>query len=149
MRAFLLVLVAVLVVGAYLGGYLPERQSRLAAEAKLKTVQARLADAEAQVRLCAIQNRLLALIDRATEKNYGDALSLSTEFFDAVRKESGTTPRANVRAALEDVYRMRDSVTAALTKGEAASTDLLRQAMAKLHEVAGPVAVPVPPSPQK
>lgn len=138
MKTFVAALCIVLIIGAYVLGYWPERQARTAAETDLKTAQAQLAEAQAQVRLCGLQNQLLTLIDKAAEKNFGDAQKQSTDFFNEVRVESGRTPRAEVKKALESVLEMRDAVTAALTKGEPVSVDLLRQALARIHEVAGP-----------
>jgi len=141
MRAFLVVLIGLVVAGAYFLGHWPERQLRTAVESELKTANAQLADAQAQVRLCGLQNRLMTLIEKTAEKNYGDAQKLSTEFFDEVRKENARTEKANVQAALGTLLELRDPVTAALTKGDPAALELLQQAMAKLHAVAGPWAI--------
>ena len=124
-----LVVVVVLLIGiAYLIGVVPQRQRRLELEGEVASLQSRLADAEARGRVCGLYARVQGLIDIVAQKNYGLALQSSTAFFDGVRTESSRTDLPAVRAALQSVLEMRDSVTRTLTNADPTSLDQLRRA---------------------
>ena len=150
MRKVLTLLVAALVVGAYLGGWWPERQRRLALESQVRSLEERLAEAESRVHLAALLGQALILGEAIGEKNYGQAQGLSTKFFDDARIELGRATRPSDRTALEGVLAMRDSLTASLTRGEPAAMDVVLGARARLRSALGYPAiaapVPVPPT---
>jgi hypothetical protein len=118
----------VLLVGAaYLVGLLPERSRRIALEGQVGSLERRLGDAEARMRLCALYARVQGLVDLVALKNFGQAQQRSSSFFDDVRSESNRTPDPEFRKALLGVLEMRDTVTASLTKGDPATLDSLRR----------------------
>jgi hypothetical protein len=146
MKRFLVLLAVALIGAAYAGGYWPERQRRVALEGEVKALEERLAEAEARLRLAGLLARLLTLTDVVAEKNYGQALGLSSAFFDEVRVEAGRTPPA-FRDLLEGILRRRDRVTASLTQAEPAVLGPLREAQVELRRALG-FAPPVAPSPE-
>lgn len=137
MKKYLALLVIVLIVAAYLAGYWPERQRRLAAEGQAKALQAQLDDAQARVRLGGLLARLLTVMDAVGEKNYGQAQALSSAFFDQVREESARAPQAGLKDALEVVLKRRDAVTAGLTQADPAVFAALRQCQTELRNALG------------
>jgi hypothetical protein len=128
MKRILVIAVVLLIGVAYLGGAWPERQRRIELEAETASLRARVADAEAKGRVCELYTRVQGLIGVVTRKNYGLAAQSSTAFFDGVRTESGRTTLPAVRAALQSVLDMRDSVTTTLTNADPGSLDHLRRA---------------------
>lgn len=135
MKGLVTILVVVLVLGAYLAGYWPQHQRLTAVEADLNATRIQLADARARVAVCEIQNRLLDLIAKVEEKNYGDAQQLSTEFFNAVQAEAQRIERAEFRQALERIQGQRDSVTSALTRADETVLETLRGLQQQLRQV--------------
>jgi hypothetical protein len=140
--------VVVAIAAAYLAGYLPERASRVESEAQVAAVreqvaavQDKLEAAEARVRAGDLLGHLLLLEEAAKQQDYGQALALSTPFFDAVRREAATTPRPELREGLNEALAMRDGVTAALAKGDATVVDTLRAIELRLRRALG-YAVP-------
>lgn len=132
MRKLLAGLVVLLVAGAFVGGYWPQRERLARAEAELAEArrlqaeaQARLQAAEAQVRLGRLFGHYLALADAVAAANYGEARALSSPFFDRVREEGTLATDAAVRAALDAVLMRRDTVTAGLARGEASVREAL------------------------
>lgn len=125
MKAFVVVLVLILIAGAYLGGYWPEHSRLLESQRNLQAVSAQLAEAQARLRLFGLHHRLLHLIDTVTEKNYGEAQKLSTDFFDEVRAEIMRTDKAELKSALESVLQARDSMTAGLAKADPGVVNVL------------------------
>ena len=136
MKRFVFLLVLILIAGAYLAGYLPEHGRLEEAQRNLQAAEAKLADAQNQVRLYALESRLSRLVDIVGERNYGDAAKLSSDFFDAVRAEISATDKDEVKSTLEAVLGMRDSVTSKLAMGDASVLDQLRQAMSHLRPLA-------------
>ena len=145
MKRTLVVAVFLLIGIAYLIGFLPQRQRRLEIEGEVASLRSEFADAEARGRLCELYTRVQGLIDVVARKDYGLAAQSSTVFFDGVRAESGRTSQPEVRAALESVLDMRDSVTGTLTMADPASLDQLRRA-ADLLRGALEIQPGVPPS---
>ena len=135
MRRLGFVVFLLLIVAAYFGGYLPEHKRRVAAESDLRLMNAKMADAEARLGICGLENQLLSILKKVDENNYGDGQKLSTEFFDATRNQMTGTQNANFKDAFQSVLNSRDSVTADLSRNDRAAGDLLRQDLERLHNV--------------
>lgn len=135
----------VLVAAAYVGGMWPERERRLALQDEVRVLQERLAHADAGNRLCRLLLQLQRLMDEVSQRNYGQAQRLSSDFFDAARAEAATA-EPGVRDSLEAALRLRDPVTAALAQADPAALDQLRQAEARLKAALGqaPAAAAAP-----
>lgn len=137
MKSVLVVIAMLLLAGAYVGGYWPEHRELTAAQSELQSTKIRLAEAEDKIRMYQLENRILGVIEKATDKNYGDAQKLSTEFFDQVRPEIARTAQDSFRTSLESALLKRDQVTAGLTQGDPAVLDLLRQMLVNFRQVLG------------
>lgn len=143
--------VVALVVG-YLGGMLPERGRRIAAEtqvaahqAAVATIRRELTSVEGRVRIGVLLGRALMLKDLAAVSDYGRAQQVSSEFFDAVRTEAAATEDAARRAVLTSVLARRDAVTAGLAKAEPAVGSALTMVERDLRRVLDyPVEEPGP-----
>jgi hypothetical protein len=141
-RVLLFVTTAVIVIAlAYLVGYWPERQRRIERDQEIASLQARLAETEARVRLAQVLGDLLNVIDTIEAMNYGEAQRLSSRLFDAAREEADRTPDAAVRPVLQSVVQHRDAVTSALARGDATVHSTLRTAELQLRAALG---YPVP-----
>jgi hypothetical protein len=151
MKTVLAVVVIVLIGVAWAGGYWPERQRRVAAEAEASALRGQLAAAEARVRAAALLGDLLALRDEVSARNYGQAQEFSTRFFDRVRAEAARTSEAGLGSALQGILDTRDAVTSALTKAEPGALDLLVRLEVRLRSALGypvkPVPIPGEPAP--
>lgn len=126
---------------AFLLGYWPQYSQRRTMARELAALDARVRELEARVRLGRLLGDLLHLTETVAAMNYGDAQAISSRFFDGVAAEAATTPVAEFRAALEEVARQRDRVTAALARGDPAALEPLRAAHLALRQALGyPVA---------
>jgi hypothetical protein len=126
MRRWLALIVIVLIGGAYLGGWLPERSRRVEAEARLATL-------ERQLRLAQLEIRLLSLVAAVEARNFGIAASEATRFFDGVGRESGITP-ASRQAAVDRLLGQRENLTGALTQPELVDPARLRVVLDEMRE---------------
>lgn len=154
MRKLLAVLFVLLVAAAFVAGYWPqqERVAKVQAELAelrglLSETRARLAEVEAQARLGRLFGQLLAVQDAVASGNFGDAQNFSSVLFDQVREEAGKTDATAVRSALEAILMRRDSVTAALARGEGSVSKVLAPIERELRRALGyPVPPPAPSS---
>jgi hypothetical protein len=153
-----LVMVVVLIAAAYVAGFWPQRQRISAVQAENATLQQRVEAAEARVRAGVLLGELLTLREVAQEMNYGQARALASPFFEHVRAEAGRTTDAGLKQALESILAVRDTVTVALTQGDASALGHLREVERRLRLALGypappaaatpapsPVAAPPPP----
>ena len=99
MKRALAVLVVLLVAGAFVAGYWPQRERLVQAQAEaveakrqLSEARAELARAEAKARLGRLFGQFLALQDAVVSGNYGEAQALSSPFFDRVRDRQARAP---------------------------------------------------------
>jgi len=153
-RKLLVVLVVLLVAGAFVAGYWPQREARLRAEQEagearrqLAEVRAELARAEAQNRRGLLFGRLLALQDAVANGNFGEAQALSTPFFDGVRDEAARASDGAVRASLDAILMRRDTVTAGLARGEGSVRETLLPIEREVRRAVG-YPLPALPSPR-
>jgi hypothetical protein len=72
---------------------------------------------------------------QASQKNYGLAAETSSRVFSRVREVANQTQDADRRKGLENLLALRDSVAAALAKGDAAVMDDLQQLFVKARQV--------------
>jgi hypothetical protein len=119
------------------GGFWWEHEKMVAVQDKLDVATAQLAVSESAVRLCRLQDQLLTLVQETAEKNYGDAATLSTKFFNALGDEVARATQPNVKSAMQSILAQRDQVTAALAKGDPASHDMFVQMSATFRQVLG------------
>ena len=106
MRKVLVVLVVLLIAGAFVAGYWPQREKLIEAQAEtvearrqLAETRAQLDQAEAKARLGRLFGQFLALEDAVLASDYAGAQALSSSFFNAARGEVGKTADAATVAA--------------------------------------------------
>jgi hypothetical protein len=126
MRRIAAIVAIVLIGGAFLAGYVPERRLRMAAEQESQGLRDRLDAAEARVRMGQLLGQALAMREVVGRRNFGQAQELSSGFFDSVRTEAAATSSGQFRNDLNDVLSRRDSVTASLAKGDEGVLEVLR-----------------------
>jgi hypothetical protein len=129
MKRILALGVVVLVALAYLAGFWPQHRQLTDLETQNRTLQERLTSAEGRVRLAEVLGQLLRLSDAVAAKNYGEAATLSSTFFDSVRAEAARADQPTVKEALDTILRTRDQVTTAV-----AQTDPSLSLALKEHE---------------
>ncbi|MGH9148082.1 MAG: hypothetical protein ACRD1Q_15330 [Vicinamibacterales bacterium] len=131
----------IVILGAYVLGYWPERAKRMALESEVAALRGQLNDAEARVRMARLLGELVNVLEATSALNYGQAQGLASKFFDAARAEATTTPVPSFKTTLEGILQNRDQVTAALTRADPAVTEILRSAQLQLRTALG---YPVP-----
>jgi hypothetical protein len=123
-----------IIVVAFLAGFWPERQRRVALDAENASLRARVESLDDHARLARLHGQLLNLTDAIAEMNYGQAQTLSSRLFDNVRNEASRTRNRDYRAMLETMLAIRDEITAALAKGDPAALEPLRRTERQLRQ---------------
>jgi hypothetical protein len=148
------VLVVLLVGGAFVAGYWPQRQRLARALAEADELRRRqdegrslLAAAEAKARLGRLFGQYLALHDAVVASNFGEAQRLSSPFFDAVRDELSRGPDPATRTALDAVLMRRDTLTAGIARGEGSVREVLVPIERELRRALGYPVLPLAPAP--
>jgi len=130
-----LVVVVLLLAGAYVGGYWPQRQKLQEAEKNRAQASQQLASAQTVVHITRLENDLVALVDQTQNQNYGEAQKLSSRFFNDLRAELDRSPNASYRQTLETIFAHRDAVTSGLTRADAATIGPLRQSLNEIRQL--------------
>lgn len=137
----LYIVVVVLVLAAYVGGYWPEDRRRTEAEAQVRALQAQVNAADARVRLGEKLGQVWRVSDTVEARNHGEAAALSSSYFDRVREETSRAESPDVKQALESILQSRDAVTASLARTDPSVAVSLREQELKLRRALGyPVA---------
>ena len=122
------IVAAIALVAVFLVGFVPQyvKGNRLENELRQSRQEAKGAELRDLIGFAYVQ---------ASQKNYGLAAETSSRFFNRVREVANQTQDANRRKGLEDLLALRDSVTAALAKGDAAVMGDLQQLFVKVRQV--------------
>ncbi len=137
MRYFFIVLV--LMALSFGGGFWWEHGRAESVQSKLNVANSQLAKANDDIRLSRLQSDLLTLVEDTASKNYGDAATASTQFFNQLSAEIPETSRPDVKSAMQSILGQRDQVTAEIAKADPASHDTFVQMSATLHQAIQPV----------
>ncbi len=143
MKRALAIVVLIVVALAYAAGFWPEHRRLLEVQTQLETAQQRLVVAEGRIRFGAVLGQLLHLSDAVNAKNYGEAATLSSSFFDSVRTEATQTDRPEAKAALQGILTTRDQVTTAIAGTDPSLSASLKEFEQSLRRALG---YPVSPS---
>lgn len=137
--------VATAVVVAFLCGFWPQHRRAVTAETQVNRLNGQLAAADDRVKAGEVLGLLLNLIDTVSARNYGQAASASSAFFDRARQESARTNNGDVKRALDAIVAGRDVVTTAIVQADPSLPETLRQDGLTLR---GALGYAVPSSPQ-
>lgn len=137
MRRAILSVVVVLIAVAYIAGFWPEHRQLTDVRSQLQETQMRLAAADGRLRLAEVLGRLLTLSDAVAVKNYGEAATLSSSFFDAVRAEASRAEQPDVTTSLRAILNVRDQVTTAIAAADPSLSTVLKEQERSLRRALG------------
>jgi hypothetical protein len=135
MKKLLIILVLLVVGGAYIAGYWPQHLRVVAAQENSSQLTQQLAGAQSLVRICHIENELLTVIEQTESQNYGEAQNLSGRLFDDLRTEADQVANPSYKQSLEAILGRRDAVTSGLARADAGTLVVLRQSLKELRQL--------------
>ena len=122
------IVAAIALIAVFLAGFVPQYVKVKRLENELRQSRQEAAGAE-------LRDLIGFAYVQASQKNYGLAAETSSRFFSRVREVANQTQAADRRKGLENLLALRDSVTAALAKGDAAVMSDLQQLFVKALQV--------------
>jgi hypothetical protein len=122
-----IIVVVVLLIVAFLGGFLPQyvRGKRLERELGVARQENSLAQLRDLAGLAYLQ---------ASQKDYGLAGGTTTLFFDRTREVADQTPDSIGRKPLEDLLNLRDQITGELARGDPGVLNDLQALLVKTRQ---------------
>ncbi|MFP5229089.1 MAG: hypothetical protein ACLGXA_15850 [Acidobacteriota bacterium] len=117
-RKVYLIVGVVLVVAAFMLGFIPQHLKGRDIQSQLSAARQQLDSErkESQLdELCLLSGRVYI---EAELKNYGLASQYSSKFFDLARAMNNAAPGSSRQAFLQEVLAQRDAVTGGLAKGD-------------------------------
>ena len=130
-----LLIEAIVVVVAFLGGFLPQYIKTRRLDGELHALQQ--ANANAELRDLAGLSYV-----QANQKNYGLAAATSTRFFNRARELADLAADPPARKAMEDLMPPRDKIAAELAKGDPEVIGDLQDVFARTRRATLPVGEP-------
>ena len=122
---------AIIIVIAFLLGFIPQYVKAHNLENELRTAQQANAGAE-------LRDLIAQAYVQANQKNFGLAASTASRYFTRVRDVANQTTDATSKSVLETVLTLRDKVTAELAKGDAAVIGDLQDLFTKTQQATRP-----------
>jgi Na+-transporting NADH:ubiquinone oxidoreductase subunit NqrC len=136
MKKALFVIVLLLIAGAYLAGYWPQRAHVQQAQQSASQSAQQLASAHELAQVMRIENDLLVLERATREQNYGQAQQLSGKFFDDLRQDIDKYPNASYTPTMQSILAQRDAITAGLTRADASTLATLDKDLDDIRQIA-------------
>ncbi len=125
-----IVVTGVLVIGAFLAGFLPSY-------AKGKRLENDLRQARQENRMAQLRDLASLAYLQASQKNYGLAAGTTARFFESTRQAANNAPDSTNKKALEDLLSDRDKITSELAKGDPGVLNDLQSLFIKTRQTTG------------
>jgi hypothetical protein len=122
----------VFLVIAFLAGFIPQYRRAERLESELTAQRGKLTKLESNARLGTAALLASAMFLETSRMNYGNASRIASQFFSHVRSLLAETDDASTRAGLEQIVAKRDSVVAALARGDSGVQAELQQILDRL-----------------
>lgn len=113
-----ILIVVAIAAAAYLAGFLQQRARTTRVEGERESLQQRVQTDEDRLRVASLLVQLLHVIDQTDARNYGEAGTLATRYFDSARDEAARATDGRAKQALADILAQRDAVTGALARSD-------------------------------
>jgi hypothetical protein len=114
----------VILVLVFLLGFVPQYLEK-------RQIQRELAISTEKIKLSELRDLAGLMLLEGLRQNYGVARDYSSQYFDKLRETSEGINDSTLKASLQELLSNRDTVTAALTKADPASTSQLQAIFAK------------------
>ena len=128
-----LALVLVLLIAAFLGGYLPEHS-------KVNRMVDELRETKRQSSLARLRDLSGLSYIQASQKNYGLASKTAASYFGLVQDVVNQTTDATARKPYEELLSMREKISGGLAKGDEQVMNDLHPLFVRTQQVAAATA---------
>jgi len=126
--------VIVLLLAAYLAGYVPEYLELRDTKQELQQARQEIAGIQFRNELAELRDLIGFVYLEASQKNYGLAAQQTTRFFNKLQEIAGRSPEGERKKMLEEMLTSRDAVTAGLANADSAVLWEVQNLFRKTHE---------------
>lgn len=119
-----LLLIVLLIGGAYLLGYWPQRGLR-----------EQLASAKSTIQVGRLQNELMDMLDQIQNKNFGTAQQMAGQFFNDLHSQMDDPALASYHQNLQPIADSRDAVISALAKADGSIAGSLWTDVSQIRQI--------------
>jgi hypothetical protein len=125
----------VLVVAAFLLGFVPQYSKARGLESQMAAAGQELSAERSQARMREIGLLIGRVYLDVNQKNYGTASQSATRFFEQARTAAGQETDANRKAFLQSALNSRDALIGGLAKGDPGTLGLVQDLFQRALEV--------------
>ncbi len=126
---------SVLLVFAFLAGYLPQRSTITQLRGQVSTVQQDLASCHFKGKLAEIRDLAALMYLESSQKNYSVASGYATRFFNHVRDLLNESEGPSPKQSLQELLDVRDAIISGLATGDPAVVNGVQNILIKVHKV--------------
>ncbi|MEO8125709.1 MAG: hypothetical protein ABI822_01380 [Bryobacteraceae bacterium] len=134
----LIVLVAILLLAAFLLGFIPQYQNAAQSRAESATKSQTIATLQREATLSKARDLASVLYLELTRKNYGVAEKQATNFFNHLRSMTSDAAFAPLQGGLQDILGQRDTVISGIAKSDPAVEARVRDMVLRVNQLALP-----------
>ena len=126
---------AILVVAAFLLGFVPQYLNNVRTSEQLHTRDQQIVQLQQQATLSRLRDLASLLYLEATRKNYGIASQRASALFDLIRTTINTGPDATLKDGLVSALAQRDEIVSKLAKPDAGVEKDVQDLMDRLFQL--------------
>ena len=134
-RRNIVIAIAVLTIGAFLAGYVPQYLKASGLREELRVRDERIAAMQREARISQGQGLAGLLLLELSRKNYGIAGQHASAFFDHVRGMIDDPGYAGAKSALEPIAAQRDAVVSGIAKADPAVDAVVSSILESMHKL--------------
>ena len=125
----------VVMVGVFLGGFLPQYQRASQAAQENRQLQTQLEVSRQAEAISSFRNRAALLYIEAARSNFSVAAGMASKDFTDMRSYADGTTDAGLKQGLNDILTSRDAIIGGLAKADPAVTAQLQDMFLRMQKI--------------
>ena len=131
-----LILWFTILVAGFLLGFVPQYSRARRLNMELSNTRNQVSSQQRNIDLCQLREAAAMMYSQVSQKNYGIAGDYSTRFFQGLAAIRNQTTDTSLKKSVDELLAMRNSVTAALAKGDPSVLSTLQEMVTHTAELA-------------
>jgi hypothetical protein len=131
---FFLITAAILVLAAFLLGFIPQYQKASQLQSELVARDQRINQLQREAKLSRARDLAGLLYLELTRKNYGIAGQHASALFTHLREMLSDTTDPSLKTAIENIAGQRDAITASIAKADPSVETVARDILERMHQ---------------
>jgi len=124
----------IVLLGAFLIGFVPQYQQKRQARADLAAANEKLSSIHTELKMAELRDLSGRMLVQVLLRNYGLAQDLASQYFNKLREAADQAHDPRAKNKLQDLLAMRDAITAALAQGDPTTSSEIQTLFTKTYE---------------